>query len=484
MTAQGVQIQAMDSATPQNRNATRILHAGLAVLLLLALFASGCSTTHVTRVRDQGYQGGRVAESQQTQTHSLRRSISKEVRSSNLVDQDAHEIKQQVAQTTPAPRSARAVQERDTLKTVASQQAPAPLTMHFKTGSAGTADLDDQDRARLAKIARFLRQNPATQLRIEGHTDSVGAADSNLELSKERAAKVRQIIVSEYGIAPARLQVTGYGESQPVADNATEEGRARNRRVMAVLLDAQGLALTPQTAPQSAPQTPRQTAAQSPSQSAPQSLSPQVARDVAAIRQDLVASQKQHSFDADILLQKQIQKQVRNPGQAAMRAAVSGLRKQALEARQLAQAPQYEIEISVTRRRLWLFENSPQLGKKLVRSYVIGLPRAGEHMPRGRGEVTRIELERPSRSMARNMSVASRDRSRIGTRPYRALEPGAGSPFGRASLQLSHSPGFSITGGDPDTYSHADRNSIRMRAQEGLELAMAIAPGTKVTVLR
>jgi len=65
---------------------------------------------------------------------------------------------------------------------------------------------------------------------IEGHTDSKGSDAYNLKLSKQRAAAVRDYLI-ESGIVGTRIEATGLGESQPTASNATEEGRAENRRV-------------------------------------------------------------------------------------------------------------------------------------------------------------------------------------------------------------------------------------------------------------
>ncbi len=71
---------------------------------------------------------------------------------------------------------------------------------------------------------------PAIQVRVEAHTDSSGADAYNLGLSKRRAASVVDFLVSQ-GIASARLQSQGYGETKPIAPNNTPEGRAANRRV-------------------------------------------------------------------------------------------------------------------------------------------------------------------------------------------------------------------------------------------------------------
>jgi OOP family OmpA-OmpF porin len=82
----------------------------------------------------------------------------------------------------------------------------------------------------LRRVADALRGEPNLRAEIAGHTDSSGAEDYNQQLSQERANSVLQFLVAQ-GIDRARLQARGYGEGQPVADNTTEAGRDRNRRV-------------------------------------------------------------------------------------------------------------------------------------------------------------------------------------------------------------------------------------------------------------
>ena len=78
-----------------------------------------------------------------------------------------------------------------------------------------------------------MSQYPQTTATVEGHTDSVGTDAYNQSLSEKRADAVRDVLVNQYGVGGDRLNAVGYGESRPVADNATEEGRAINRRVEA-----------------------------------------------------------------------------------------------------------------------------------------------------------------------------------------------------------------------------------------------------------
>ena len=83
----------------------------------------------------------------------------------------------------------------------------------------------------LTEIAKVLSDNPAWRLSVDGHTDSIGGDTSNLDLSKRRAAAVKQALVARYKVTPARLMTDGFGASRPKDTNATLEGRARNRRV-------------------------------------------------------------------------------------------------------------------------------------------------------------------------------------------------------------------------------------------------------------
>ncbi len=88
----------------------------------------------------------------------------------------------------------------------------------------------------LKEIAAALTQHPELRVRIEGHTDNVGNADANLRLSEARAAAVKDALVKEYRIDAARLETAGLGDTKPVADNKTAEGRSSNRRVEVVKL--------------------------------------------------------------------------------------------------------------------------------------------------------------------------------------------------------------------------------------------------------
>jgi len=82
----------------------------------------------------------------------------------------------------------------------------------------------------LTEMVKLLKNNPAWKLQVEGHTDNVGGKEVNAKLSQSRAEAVRAWLVA-HGVDSARLSAKGFGDSKPVADNATEDGRAKNRRV-------------------------------------------------------------------------------------------------------------------------------------------------------------------------------------------------------------------------------------------------------------
>lgn len=85
----------------------------------------------------------------------------------------------------------------------------------------------------IEKVANFLKAYPDTKAELEGHTCSIGSEEYNMGLSKRRASSVKKYLVDKFGVDGSRIATAGYGEAKPVASNKTEEGRKRNRRVVA-----------------------------------------------------------------------------------------------------------------------------------------------------------------------------------------------------------------------------------------------------------
>lgn len=84
----------------------------------------------------------------------------------------------------------------------------------------------------LDRLVKFLSENPNKRVDLEGHADWTGPEKYNQGLSERRAASVKNYLTKK-GIDPSRLTTRGFGETKPIADNKTREGRARNRRVEA-----------------------------------------------------------------------------------------------------------------------------------------------------------------------------------------------------------------------------------------------------------
>jgi outer membrane protein OmpA-like peptidoglycan-associated protein len=101
---------------------------------------------------------------------------------------------------------------------------------------SGQSVLLDSAHSSLVEVVDLLQSEPDKKIRIEGHTDSVGSAEANLELSQQRADAVRTALVG-LGLNPERVTAVGLGEDFPIASNEDEEGRSRNRRVDVILLD-------------------------------------------------------------------------------------------------------------------------------------------------------------------------------------------------------------------------------------------------------
>jgi OOP family OmpA-OmpF porin len=92
-------------------------------------------------------------------------------------------------------------------------------------------DIKPESDKTLHEVASLLKIDRSLKLEIGGHTDNTGDKNHNLKLSQDRAATVVASLVKNYGVDAARLRAQGYGGSKPVASNATEDGRAKNRRV-------------------------------------------------------------------------------------------------------------------------------------------------------------------------------------------------------------------------------------------------------------
>ncbi|WP_229732252.1 OmpA family protein [Pseudomonas sp. N040] len=105
--------------------------------------------------------------------------------------------------------------------------------------AGGSANLTPAANRTVLKLVQFLQLNPRRVIRVEGYSDSNGEEADNLQLSRERAQSIADVLV-DLGVDAKRISVAGYGEAYPVADNASTRGRAQNRRVEIVFSDQNG----------------------------------------------------------------------------------------------------------------------------------------------------------------------------------------------------------------------------------------------------
>lgn len=109
-------------------------------------------------------------------------------------------------------------------------------------------DIQRDDKEKLAVVGKFMTKYPGTTAVIEGHADNVGTKEFNQKLSQHRAESVVSYLIDDLHIAASRLSAVGYGDTRPIADNSTREGRQANRRIAAVIAcasDVAGLDVVP-----------------------------------------------------------------------------------------------------------------------------------------------------------------------------------------------------------------------------------------------
>jgi OOP family OmpA-OmpF porin len=101
------------------------------------------------------------------------------------------------------------------------------LYINFETGKS---DIKPESQAVIDQIAEMLKSNPALKISIEGHTDNVGTPTTNKTLSENRANAVKNALITK-GTDKSRLSSKGFGQDNPISENNTEDGKAKNRRV-------------------------------------------------------------------------------------------------------------------------------------------------------------------------------------------------------------------------------------------------------------
>jgi outer membrane protein OmpA-like peptidoglycan-associated protein len=198
-----------------------------------ARLMSQATAEEAQRAREEAMQAQhREAESERTARQAI---------------EEAEQAKALAASSATAAQLARreadlALEQADTLRRqlenlqLRQTESGVVVTLGDVLFETGQTELRQEAMASLVEVVDLLQSEPDKNIRIEGHTDAVGDANTNLEISQRRADAVFEALVS-LGVVAERVTTQGMGEDFPIASNETDEGRAQNRRVDVILLD-------------------------------------------------------------------------------------------------------------------------------------------------------------------------------------------------------------------------------------------------------
>jgi len=142
---------------------------------------------------------------------------------------------EQIPEPSPTPTPEKTADQLSKIGSVTETDRGVVLNLEGDVSFAtNSAELSEKAREVIRKAAAILSANPKQRLKVEGHTDSTGKAEKNVTLSQARAESVKRGLV-EAGVNAEMITAEGFGATKPVADNATVEGRAKNRRVEIIL---------------------------------------------------------------------------------------------------------------------------------------------------------------------------------------------------------------------------------------------------------
>jgi len=187
------------------------------------------------------------AQRAREEAEQAQRREAESVRTADQAREEAQQAKALAASSVTAADLARreadlAVEQADTLRRqlenlqLRQTESGVVVTLGDVLFESGQTELREEAMASLVEVVDLLQSEPDKNIRIEGHTDSTGEAETNLEISQKRATAVFNALVS-LGVDAARVIATGMGEDFPIASNETEDGRKQNRRVDVILLD-------------------------------------------------------------------------------------------------------------------------------------------------------------------------------------------------------------------------------------------------------
>ena len=189
--------------------------------------ASMVQAEEADRLRVEGEQSAAAAQAAQAQAEQTKRIADAQAKEAELARKEA-----QLAELAASDLRGRLQNIRATRGAQGMQ-----MTLDDIAFAPGRAALRPEAKSSLGKLVAFVNKDPSKPIRIEGHTDGRGNANANQLLSQKRADSVRDALIAA-GVAANRMTSVGMGQDNPVADNETEGGRAKNRRVDVILEDA------------------------------------------------------------------------------------------------------------------------------------------------------------------------------------------------------------------------------------------------------
>jgi len=198
--------------------------------------ASALAAQEAQQQQQQAEQQAEAAQQQQQQAEAAAATARAEQAKAQAAQQAAEQAMAQARQQAEDMRE----KLREQLNQVLNTQETARgliVNMSDVLFALNKYDLKTDAQIKLAKVSGILLTYPNLKVQVEGYTDNTGAPDYNQQLSEKRAMAVQQFLVAQ-GVPPANVTAQGYGEADPVADNSTSAGRAKNRRVEMVVSGA------------------------------------------------------------------------------------------------------------------------------------------------------------------------------------------------------------------------------------------------------
>jgi len=188
---------------------------------------------HMDALEDQNQRLGETLEERTSQVFALEEEITATREQLGGVAQQREALQQQVRRQEMERQrldQVEALFQRDEAR-VFRQGQQVILRLSGLTFAPGSAEIPAGSADLMKRLETAIRLFPDAEVTVTGHTDSFGSDSGNFELSRRRAEAVRRYLVETAKMPSFRISAVGYGETQPVASNATEEGRARNRRI-------------------------------------------------------------------------------------------------------------------------------------------------------------------------------------------------------------------------------------------------------------